>query len=698
MRAPPLLLGAALLFWGWQSGFLLVGALMAVLLEGSRVVHWRWELSEKDFRRIWDFCALLFVAAAVYAFTSNDAPTAVLGFFRDASPGTQSRAMEQAALATLVLFRWLPMLFFLAVAAQAFSARETLPWSVFSLWLRWRAARQPADSPSEERGVNTAYPYFAACLLAASITITPTIWYYTGLGLLLAWALWFQRPKRFAPGIWAALVLLALLLGFGAQIGFFTLTRWANIYGTAWLSQFMASGVDPRGSRTAIGSVGRVKLSGKIVLRVTPKDAESPPALLREASYRFFKHPDWAGAGRARDFDSVAFLSESNQTTWSLVAHPRPLGPVTIAQYLTGQGQVARRGLLAVPQGIVRLENLAAYTLTTNRLGVVRVDEGPGLVIYDAYFAPTSTIDAPPEREDLTIPVSEDTTLSQIAVQLNFNGQTTNQILRTISAFFRDNFHYSTWLPASHRGRTNLTPLANFLLHDRSGHCEYFGTAATLLLRKAGVPARYAVGYAVQEKSGHQFLVRQRHAHAWCLAWVDGKWQDFDVTPASWLVAETSRASWLESLSDVGSRVWFEFSKLRWGQTAWRKYAFWVLVPALVVLLVRMFFGKQWKRLRQERQRKAAAALLPGFDSEFYRIEQALATFGLPRRPDETLSDWLVRVQTHPTLAVIQEPLHVILRLHYRYRFDPLGLGKEEREELRAGVTVCLARLRAGVG
>ena len=42
MKPPPFLLGAALLFWGWQTGFLIVGGLMAVALESPRVIRARW--------------------------------------------------------------------------------------------------------------------------------------------------------------------------------------------------------------------------------------------------------------------------------------------------------------------------------------------------------------------------------------------------------------------------------------------------------------------------------------------------------------------------------------------------------------------------------------------------------------------------------------------------------------------------------
>ena len=112
-------------------------------------------------------------------------------------------------------------------------------------------------------------------------------------------------------------------------------------------------------------------------------------------------------------------------------------------------------------------------------------------------------------------------------------------MLHTLSAFFqdKDKFSYSTWQGLEKLASTNETPLSRFLLRTRSGHCEYFATATVLLLRQLGIPARYAVGYAVHEASGRQYVVRQRDAHAWCLVWnpTSETWQDFDTTPASWV-------------------------------------------------------------------------------------------------------------------------------------------------------------------
>ncbi|MHB9105979.1 MAG: transglutaminase family protein [Armatimonadota bacterium] len=77
-------------------------------------------------------------------------------------------------------------------------------------------------------------------------------------------------------------------------------------------------------------------------------------------------------------------------------------------------------------------------------------------------------------------------------------------------------------------------PVSNFLLKKDSAHCEYFASAATLLLRCQGVPARYVVGYYAHERQPDgSLVVRQRDAHAWAEAWVDGVgWLTVEATPS----------------------------------------------------------------------------------------------------------------------------------------------------------------------
>jgi transglutaminase-like putative cysteine protease len=95
------------------------------------------------------------------------------------------------------------------------------------------------------------------------------------------------------------------------------------------------------------------------------------------------------------------------------------------------------------------------------------------------------------------------------------------------------------------RGRGD--PVSSFLLEKKNAHCEYFASAAVILLRCAGIPARYATGYLAHEREGEQTVVRSRDAHAWAEAYVkDGGWITVDATPADGTPEAQPKVSWFQ--------------------------------------------------------------------------------------------------------------------------------------------------------
>jgi hypothetical protein len=692
MKTPPLLLGAALLFWGWQTGHVPAGTAMAAVLEGSRLIKTRWEFTDDDFRRIWIFCALLVLAAALYAFTASGAPSNLRGFFQDPSLASERNAGNASARTVAALIRWLPMIFFLFVTAAAFSSREGVPPETISviLRLRWQRARRLVRPLPAARSVDVSYPYFMLCLLAASFHPSEDETFFWGWCALLAWALWPQRSRRYGVVVWAGAMAAALALGYGGQRGVGRLYRLFDNYNAPWFSRVVGGGADPMQSRTALGQIGRLKASHKIVIRLEPKAGSRAPTLLREASYRTWKGQMWFSEVSRDKFEPV--IEWTNHTTWVLLPGTTNSAAVNLACYLPGQC-----ALLPLPAGCGRLENLSAWAMAKNSLGAV-LAEGPGLVVFDALYGPGPTMDSPGNtNEDLYVPPKEVPALQAVIAELQLQPQNRKQALRTLSAFFqdKDKFSYSTWLGLGKLQSTNETPLSRFLLRTRSGHCEYFATATVLLLRQLGLPARYAVGYAVHESTGRKYVVRQRDAHAWCLVWnpITGTWQDFDTTPATWVAAESNRASPMQFLSDCWSGVVFEFAKFRWGQTHLRQYFLWVLAPILALLLYQIIFRRRRRRQAGSQEAPGAMANWPGLDSEFYQIERRLAARGAPRQPSEPLSAWFLRASADPALAELRGRVQELLRLHYRYRFDPQGLTGDERDALRREADGCLARL-----
>lgn len=81
---------------------------------------------------------------------------------------------------------------------------------------------------------------------------------------------------------------------------------------------------------------------------------------------------------------------------------------------------------------------------------------------------------------------------------------------------------------------TGTDPVEYFLTESRRGYCMHFTSAAVLLLRQMGVPARYASGYTADTEPERRVNVPDYAAHAWVEVYVDGYgWYPMEVTPAA---------------------------------------------------------------------------------------------------------------------------------------------------------------------
>lgn len=691
MKTPPLLLGCALAFWGWQADFLWTGVALGALIESAWLIPARFEISDDDFKRIWTFCLLAMFAALLYVFNDNGGPASLGGLAETPTRYGAQRAVGNASSATaLTGLRWSPMIFFLFVLAQAFSTREKILLATVSpfFWRRRAEAKKFGEDFARGRQFNPAWPFFALCLLASSLHKGEVHEFFWGFALLVAWALWPWRARRFSLPLWVSILACATVVAFGGQRGVGNFQLWLTRMNAAWLADMMARrGVDATKATTSIGSIGRLAQSGRIVIRLRTPPGAPPPPLLREASYTSFRRDTWL-IPRALSFNEVA--EQASLTDWNLLPQKKTSASVTIASYLN-----RRRDLLPLPGGTARLAGLDMEAVRTNSFGAVQA-EGKGLAIFDAHYAPGATIDSPPDGLlDFNIPREESNAVAQVCASLKIADDSSDAAkLEAVRKFFAGNFSYSIWQEQPrHNGGT---PVRRFLLETRKGHCEFFATATVLMLRRLGVPARYAIGYAVHEAKGaDNFVVRQRDGHAWCLAWNADKkiWEDFDTTPGDFIAEEAKRASSFEFIGDAWSWAWFEFSKFRWGQTQWREYILWGLLPVLGLLLFQI--------VRQARRRKNSGAEKfrhdwPGLDSEFYRLVEKIGELAGPRAPDEPLARWLGRAAELPALAGSRETFDALLALHYRLRFDPRGLDAAERAALRRECVESLASLRRG--
>ena len=638
MNTPPFLMGAALVFWGWQSGNLAVGALLGLTLEGLRALRLRVDLGVQEHSTIADLSTVGFVLLAVLLAANRGIGAGIL----------------QA-------FVWQPVALSPIIAAQLVSADRRLPLSALFRYMRKLRLRRP---DIKDPRVDVSAVYVSLALLAAGVANQRGPEYYVavvaGTGLLL----YAARPRG------ASMAAAALLLGSAALIGHVAHVGLAQAQTALfdWVLDLNMRVVDadPYRTRTELGSLGRLKKYDAIVLRVyADEQAAGRVRLLHRGSYNTYLSGTWVARGAGME----NLESEADNETWVLDATGEKSAPslhVRMATRMEGG-----RALLALPAGTARIASLPATQLRRNSLGSVSAQLPVDWASYEAQAGPGIALYAPPAAEDLAVPIEERAVLERVVAELGLRGLAPAARLRRIGQYL-GGFAYATYrenpVPAGE------TALGDFLTRTRAGHCEYFATAATLLARAAGVPARYATGFAAIEYSALEgaYVVRTRHAHAWTRAWVDGRWLDLDTTPASWGEEEARDAPFWQSLADLA-----RFAGFRWSQRGEFKASDgWYAVLALLAAYLGWSVLRGRRVLREQKAAAAQRRRYPGEDSEFYAVEKSLPERGA----SETHAAWLNRIEFSLQNTT---QIHEALRLHQRYRFDPAGLSRNDRNRLR---------------
>lgn len=656
MNTPFLLLGAAIAFWGWQTGQWLVAAVCALVFEAARFIPRRWELAPERLSRISDFCVVLagLLFAALYLTLGNP------------------RAITQ-------LFLWMPLAFLPLALSQAYGTHRDIELGVLFWSMRRLSRRRPTR-------VNIGYAYAAAWIIAASAANRREGGFELGLVVLAAWALWQVRPRSQPLALWLVLVPLAGSLSYVGHNGLHNLQLWVEMNASDWIRGDGGSNTNPYRADTDIGHIGELKQSEHIVMRVRTKSILLKPLLLHRASYVSYTGLRWL----ARNAAFAPVVPSDNAGVWPL--EPELDGASIETASIVEQAD-AVNPVLSLPAGTRRIDGLAATEMKRNTLGAVQVEHRPGFVAYRALYVPGSADAAAPNADDLVIPRREAQALQQVVDTLGLRTMAPHDALAAVERYFADHFSYSLYRPDE---KGAVTPLADFLQRTHSGHCEYFATATVLVLRAAGIPARYATGFSVQEWSDFEsaYLVRQRHAHAWTRVWIDGAWREIDTTPAAWGMMEAEATPWWSGIGDLWSWLRLKVSELqpREGETPLS----WIAVGALLLLwIVWRSFGKSAKATRvTNRPAPSAGVDFPGTDSAFYRIEAILAKRCSQRASGETMREWLARIGPHLSQLPAHDELAALMDLHYRCRFDPAGVPAAERSQFSARVDAWLGRVQ----
>lgn len=281
-----------------------------------------------------------------------------------------------------------------------------------------------------------------------------------------------------------------------------------------------------------------------------------------------------------------------------------------------------------------------------------------------AWFVPGSVDLAAPTVTDTQLPPEISAPITNLARAWTAEANSPAARLAAITRHLHAGYTYAL----HHARKSRQDPVLDFLVEERSGHCEYFASAMALLARAVGVPARVVAGYRVHEINpvGRYSVVRERDAHAWVEAWIDGKWQSFDPTPPAYLQSLADQTSIIRGLSEWLSARWHDGALTIWIVRAGVP----VLTSVGIVLLIRRV--RRRRRALPQRSLDAEKPL-----PEMEALLRALAQRGWSRAPSETLEHFSQRLRAHES-ATAQ-----VIDAYARHRYGGQGSREELQTRLR---------------
>jgi protein-glutamine gamma-glutamyltransferase len=523
----------------------------------------------------------------------------------------------------------------------------------------------------------------------------------------------FSRRPAEERRLSRALSLAALTVAVGSFVFgsalFFVFPRFAAGYlGRASMQPSLMSGFS---DNVELGQIGEIKQNSEVVMRVKTGEPVAYPMLRwRGTALTTFDGKRWT---KPHPSEEEIPPSSDGWIHLSLSGRASDTGGTQL-RYIVFLQPIASSAIFTAAEAVSLQGNFSGEGSDVNRNGrnsYIRRDETDSLLNpfgnYTAlrYMvvsrlpalsvaklrAATSDYPAGIREEYLQLPPELDARIPDLARQVTARADNLYDKARTIESFLRTRFGYTLKLS----GNPGDDPLANFLFVTRAGHCEYFASAMTILLRALDIPAREVNGFLPGEYNdlAGDYIVRASDAHSWVEVYFPGSgWVTFDPTPptsersgllsrlakyvdwvqlswSEWVinydfghqmqmaqnVQRTSR-NWTESL-----RAWFEHAQIRNRQRLkilqLRHRTLGLLLPLILILVLLALrydlIGKLMRRLRlywhlhTPESPKTNPLLASRLYAELLRL---LERHGFARRAAQTPLEFAWSVQT-PALA-----------------------------------------------
>ena len=239
---------------------------------------------------------------------------------------------------------------------------------------------------------------------------------------------------------------------------------------------------------------------------------------------------DYTGAGYSKNIEL-------------LISYYKAIGDFILKDYpkYTNDNAAA---LAAFDEKLISLDLYNTFATDDTMERYLALNNSERIEWYRRYY---TTVNAYTEHVmDKYLKTSENAGIDQITelIRPEFEVQmregTSHDAILTVIRYLVNNYQYSL-SPAVPSGEYE-SDLDAFLLETKEGYCVQFATAAALILRELGIPARYVQGYIADsseksedEKGNTQYVyeVFDDQAHAWIEVYIEGVgWRTYETTPS----------------------------------------------------------------------------------------------------------------------------------------------------------------------
>lgn len=461
-----------------------------------------------------------------------------------------------------------------------------------------------------------------------------------------------------------------------------------------------------------LGQIGTLKQDNGLVMRVRV-DSTEPPRALR---WRGVALDEFTGNAWKKSPDARRPKQVNERAGFFQVGMPEALHRLTTQTFflepLESQVLFAAPRVVALQGDLPFIRVDAEDSIQSRRHDFERVmykaisdmDEPPAEGLRDDMRP------YPPEfRRYLQLPETLDPRIVTLARSMIIEGHARNRYdaAKAIEWQLQRDYGYSLQMKAS-----GPDPLADFLFNVKTGHCEYFSTAMTVLLRTHGVAARVVNGFLPGEynETAAAYTVRQSDAHSWVEVYFPESktWVTFDPTPSAGRVepVHTGLTAQLQKYAEALELLWFQYvvgydkQEQRTLATSLHNQVFdyrrmlsklvatirtylttnvLILLIGLLVLAAGLIFVLFGKRLGQFVWRRGARGLLEdgrtSSNVQFYeKLLELMEQRGLLRGKDQTPLEFAGKLRSTEALT--------ITRAYNRVRFGGERLSATERREV----------------